>query len=111
MCVSQWLFVFVLVYVEATPTEEHLCKYIRKEVGEKWEEVCTFLSIPYKKITEIKKNNLSDTNKAFFQCLMHWAGGNTEKEPTWLVLLGALEDAELKGVATPLKKRILNDRL
>ena len=105
------MFAFVLVYVETTPSEEQLLKYICKEVGEKWEEVCTFLSIPYKRIAETKQNNRSNMNKAFFQCLMHWAGGHTDKEPTWLVLLGALEDAELMGVATPLKKRILNDRL
>ena len=109
MCVC--VCVCVQYYIEATPTEEQLLKYICKEVGGKWEDVCIFLCIPSKRITEIRQNNLSDINKAFFQCLMHWAGGNTKKDPTWLVLLGALKDAELMGVATPLKKRILNDRL
>ena len=109
MCVC--VCVCVQYYIEATPTEEQLLKYICKEVGEKWEEVCIFLSIPYKRIGEIKQNNLSNMNKAFFQCLMHWAGGHTDKDPTWLVLLDALEETGLNGVATPLKKRILNDRL
>ena len=60
---------------------------------------------------EIKQNNPAKTKEAFFQCLMFWADGHADKDPTWLVLLGVLEEAELMGVATPLKKKILDDGL
>ena len=99
-----------MIAVEAKPTEKHLRRYICNEVGTGWEEVCTFLDIPHKKITDIKSNT-SSSKEAFFQCLMHWADGNADKEPTWLAMLEALELAELKGMATSLKKEILNDRL
>ena len=101
----------MLVYIEATPTEEHLRKYICNAVVNDWEGVCTYLGICHEKKMEIKQDNPSKTKEVIFQCLMFWAGGHTDKDPTWLVLLRALEDAELMGVATPLKKRILNDRL
>lgn len=107
---TQSLSVLVLA-VEAKPTEESLRKHICNEVGTGWEEVCTFLGIAYKKISEIKSNNQLSTKEVFFQCLIHWADGNTNKAPTWLALLEALELADLKGMTTPLKMRILNDRL
>ena len=102
-------FVFMLI-VEAKPTEEQLLKYICSEVGEKWQEVCIFLGIPYKKIMDKKQDNPINKD-AFFQCLMDWTDGNTDKEPTWGALLAALEDAGLTGMATSLKKRILDDKL
>ena len=100
-----------LFAVGMKPTEVHLRRYICNEVGTGWEELCIFLGIPYTKIVHTNQYNLGRTREAFFQCLLHWADGNTDKEPTWLALLEALELAELKGVATSLKKRILNDRL
>ena len=101
------MFVFMLI-VEAKPTEEQLRRHICSEVGEMWQEVCTYLGIPYKRITEKKQNNPLNNKEAFFQCLMDWADGNTGKEPTWRVLLDALEEAGLTGMATSLK-RLLND--
>ena len=97
--------------VGATPTEEQLRRHICNEVGAEWEEVCTYLGIPHKRITQVKRNNPMNTKEAFFQCLMQWAEGHVGKEPTWLVLLEALGEAGLTGMATPLKKKILNDRL
>ena len=97
--------------VGATPTEKQLLKHICNEVGAEWKEVCTFLGIPYKKIMEVTNNSSLKDKEAFFQCLIQWAEGNIGKEPTWLVLLEALEEAGLRGVASSLKKKILNDRL
>lgn len=100
-----------LLAVGAKPTEEHLRKYVCDQVGTKWEAVCTFLGILYKKVEDTKSNNPGRTKESFFQCLVYWVEENTDKPPTWLALLDALEEADLKGEATPLKKRILNDRL
>ena len=67
------------------------------------------LGIPLKKCDAALRNNIGDSNEAFFKCLLHWVDLNVkDTKGTWSELFDALRKGGETGAAVDLEEDIFS---
>ena len=95
----------MIIVLKNKPSQKELDQ-ISKRAGTNWRSLLTQLGEDSTTVEGFLLSPSSNTIEACFKGLVHWLEGNADEPVTWETLLKALRDADMKGYADGLEKKL-----